>query len=40
LTVQVPKECRLDMSADDISVGKKLLEEDFIKKNPVRAKPP
>ena len=31
---RVPKECRLDMSADDIAVGKKLLEEDFIKKNP------
>eukprot|EP00041_Stephanoeca_diplocostata_P026779 m.727925 g.727925 ORF g.727925 m.727925 type:complete len:429 (-) comp23039_c0_seq5:2990-4276(-) len=31
---KIPLQCRLDMTDEDIKLGKKLLEEDFIKKNP------
>ena len=30
----LPAQCRLDMTEKDIQMGKKLLEEDFIKSNP------
>lgn len=36
-TGQIPKECRLEMSAEDIKMGKKLLEDECIKSNPVCA---
>jgi meiotic recombination protein SPO11 len=32
---QVPEQCRLKMSDHDIKTGKEMLQEDFIKKNPV-----
>eukprot|EP00040_Diaphanoeca_grandis_P023262 m.126220 g.126220 ORF g.126220 m.126220 type:complete len:418 (-) comp29188_c0_seq1:137-1390(-) len=32
---KIPLQCRLDMSKEDIAMGEKLLEEDFIKKNPL-----
>ena len=31
---QLPDQCRLDMTPNDIKTGKELLQEDFIKKNP------
>lgn len=31
---KIPPQCRLPMTPSDIETGKKLLEEDFIKKNP------
>jgi meiotic recombination protein SPO11 len=30
----IPQQCRLPMSDEDIKTGQKLLEEDFIKANP------
>eukprot|EP00051_Salpingoeca_urceolata_P013762 m.174162 g.174162 ORF g.174162 m.174162 type:complete len:129 (-) comp17889_c0_seq1:229-615(-) len=30
----IPPECRIPMSDEDMRAGRKLLEEDFIKKNP------
>ena len=30
----LPEQCRLDMTENDIKTGKELLKEDFIKKNP------
>ena len=31
---QLPDQCRLDTTPNDIKTGKELLQEDFIKKNP------
>ena len=30
----IPAQCRLKMTEEDIKTGKRLLEEEFIKKNP------
>ncbi len=30
----LPDQCRLDMTENDIKTGKELLKEDFIQKNP------
>ena len=30
----LPEQCRLDMTENDIKTGKELMEEEFIKKNP------
>lgn len=30
----IPQQCRLQMTDEDIKTGKKLLEEDFVKANP------
>jgi meiotic recombination protein SPO11 len=30
----LPEQCRLDMTENDIKTGKELLQEDFIQKNP------
>ena len=35
---KIPEQCRLDMSDADMKAGKKLLEEDFVKKNPAWVK--
>jgi meiotic recombination protein SPO11 len=35
---QLPDQCRLDMTPNDIKTGKELLQEDFILKNPLWAK--
>jgi meiotic recombination protein SPO11 len=32
--LNIPQQCRLEMSDEDIKTGKKLLEEDFVKANP------
>lgn len=31
---KIPEQCRIPMTAEDMKLGKSLLEEDFIKKNP------
>ena len=31
---QIPEQCRLPMTKEDIATGEKLLQEDFIQKNP------
>ena len=33
--VKIPEQCRLPMTTEDIETGKRLLEADFITKNPV-----
>lgn len=32
--LNIPQQCRLEMSDEDIKTGRKLLEEDFVKANP------
>jgi len=32
--LQIPEQCRLKMTDEDVKCGKNLLQEDFIKKNP------
>jgi len=31
----IPEQCRLDMTEHDLKTGREMLEEDFIKKNPI-----
>ena len=31
---RIPEQCRLPMSDSDVKVGKELMQEDFIRKNP------
>ena len=35
--MQIPQQCRLEMTPNDIAEGERLLKEDFVQKNPVCA---
>lgn len=38
VTLQIPEQCRLPMTANDIKMGQELMAEDFIKANPAWVK--